>query len=631
MDPKPPASQQATLQIVPSHSVEENNGKPGTPQDAWAQEKQIPAPKEVVGMKKVFSNSPSQDTSSSAPVRNSLSPKHGLRQSLMNMTSKLKGRVSSWNGGGKVQVPAIAEESDELSKSHRISAIARNRGKNQNLMMTETSKDRVFGKEEHGSVGNRRVAALIHNLYFDTFITGMILVNSILIGLQIDYVAVHGRSRPLPDSYQVAEKLFCVLFTIELALRIVGDGKAFFASKKNLKFHLLDTTIVISAIIEQIMMLAGIDSSNQDAGVDPAVFSILRILRLVRVARSVRLMQFSRDLRALVHGMVYCLKPLFWAIVLLTLLMFMFSVVLMEFAIDEWVGAEDPSLQEKVLQEQSGYRPCVAEDLADGAARLLEDRVEGDTQSHAGQKYELRWYLGHLPRAMFTLFKAISGGQNWGEIAEPLKHVSWNLVAFFCLYIGVVVFAVLNIVTSIFIENARKNTLHDKDHLIWEEVQEHNWRQESLRTMFHKADLDGSGSVDFNNFKNHFEDPIVQAYFRTMGLDIGACGTDALFELLDFDRSGYIDEDTFVAGCTHFRGSAKQMDFEKLACHVKSLETALIAGGRMGSTHSSSSFKPLPEVKNESNDHDKPTASHFPINKDAARFTLFGQAKSNPS
>merc|ERR1719252_253498 len=77
------------------------------------------------------------------------------------------------------------------------------------------------------------------------------------------------------------------------------------------------------------------------AGDNLAVFSMLRILSLIRVARSVRLMQFSRDLRALIHGMVYCLKPLFWAIVLLLLIMFMFTVVLMEFAIDAFATPEE--------------------------------------------------------------------------------------------------------------------------------------------------------------------------------------------------------------------------------------------------------------------------------------------------
>merc|ERR1719421_1127519 len=100
--------------------------------------------------------------------------------------------------------------------------------------------------------------------------------------------------------------------------------------------------------------------------------------------------------------------------------------------------------------------------LFDGASSL-----DNDVASHLGLQEELQWYFGNLPRGMYTLLKAVSGGQNWGEIAEPLKHISWSLLNIFCLYIGVIILAVLNIVTSIFIENARKNAERDKDNLIW--------------------------------------------------------------------------------------------------------------------------------------------------------------------
>lgn len=184
---------------------------------------------------------------------------------------------------------------------------------------------------------------------------------------------------------------------------------------------------------------------------------------------------------------------------------------------------------------------------------------------HFGPPSELRYFFGHLPRAMFTLLKAISGGQNWGEICEPLKHVSWLLVIFFCIYIGVVVFAVLNIVTSIFIENARQMSMKDKDNLIWEEIQDRNWRGQALRGIFAKADSDGSEWLLWEEFKEYFEDPIVQAYFRTLGLDLEACGVKAFFDFLDVDRKGGINVETFVAGCTHFRGAATTMAIERLS------------------------------------------------------------------
>merc|ERR1719399_497336 len=113
----------------------------------------------------------------------------------------------------------------------------------------------------------------------------------------------------------------------------------------------------------------------------------------------------------------------------------------------------------------------------DAASGKLKPRkvLQGDTMTHIGQPFELQWYFGNLPRGMYSLFQAISGGRNWGEISEPFKHISWILVIFFAVYVGTVIFAVLNIVTSIFIENARKNNQRDKNNLIWEDIQERNW------------------------------------------------------------------------------------------------------------------------------------------------------------
>jgi hypothetical protein len=80
-----------------------------------------------------------------------------------------------------------------------------------------------------------------------------------------------------------------------------------------------------------------------------------------------------------------------------------------------------------------------------------------------------------------------------------------------------------------------------------------------------KATSDGSDKLLWDEFKDYFEDPIVQAFFRTLGLDLEACGVREFFDSLDVDKTGSIDLNTFVAGCTHFRGNAKLLDVEREA------------------------------------------------------------------
>lgn len=406
--------------------------------------------------------------------------------------------------------------------------------------------------------GRKSISRIIHSNQFEYVIIVLIIINGAMIGNQIDWTASYGRDAELPMHLQVLEKAFCVAFTIELLLRLLGYGIYGFIFNKNWKFHLLDTVIVVSAWIEQIFMALEVQSSQ-----NLFAFAALRILRLVRVARSVRLMEFSRDLRNLINGLLHCIKPLFWAIFLLMLITFMFCVILMEFAIDEFTFGDAPDMN------------VTAGGTMDAASGKVKPRkvLQGDTMTHIGQPFELQWYFGNLPRGMYSLFQAISGGRNWGEIAEPFKHVSWALVIFFAVYVGTVIFAVLNIVTSIFIENARKNNQRDKNNLIWEDIQERNWRVDSLRAIFNNADSDGDGVMSFWEFQQFFEDPILQAFFRTLGLDFETYNPQNVYKLFDVRGDGMIDADGFVATCIHIRGSSKSIDLQLLQLAQMDLET----------------------------------------------------------
>merc|ERR1712173_487222 len=60
-----------------------------------------------------------------------------------------------------------------------------------------------------------------------------------------------------------------------------------------------------------------------------------------------------------------------------------------------------------------------------------------------------------LFRTMYTLFKAICGGITWGDAVEPLLSFNLPSVVLVAMYVAFALFCVLNIVTAIFVENAR--------------------------------------------------------------------------------------------------------------------------------------------------------------------------------
>jgi len=147
----------------------------------------------------------------------------------------------------------------------------------------------------------------------------------------------------------------------------------------------------------------------------------------------------------------------------------------------------------------------------------------------------------------------------------PLLLISPYYSTFFCGYISLVVFAILNIVTGVFVENAIKSTQHDADIMMWEEAESRNQLVEDVRKVFIKADTDRSGDLNWQEFEKHIGDHHVQAYLRKLDLDVESSGARGMFKLLDFDGDGKVDIEEFVVGIARLKGLARSLDLARLS------------------------------------------------------------------
>merc|ERR1711920_784116 len=66
---------------------------------------------------------------------------------------------------------------------------------------------------------------------------------------------------------------------------------------------------------------------------------------------------------------------------------------------------------------------------------------------------ELRYYFGTLDMSVLSLFMAMSGGIDWKTYYDSLQNVSFEYRLLFVLYITFATFAVVNVITGIFVEN----------------------------------------------------------------------------------------------------------------------------------------------------------------------------------
>lgn len=74
-------------------------------------------------------------------------------------------------------------------------------------------------------------------------------------------------------------------------------------------------------------------------------------------------------------------------------------------------------------------------------------------------------YFGSLPRTMMTLYQGISGGIDWLNAVEVLAPVSWIIEYIFSAYVFFTVFCCLNIITGIFVDNAKALKVADLENM----------------------------------------------------------------------------------------------------------------------------------------------------------------------
>ena len=136
-------------------------------------------------------------------------------------------------------------------------------------------------------------------------------------------------------------------------------------------------------------------------------------------ARILRVVRFFSELRVMVYGIMGSAKSLLWALMLLTLVMFMASVTIMQLATLHLLDLADASIT-------SAERPVVFTGIKE--------------------------YFGNLFRAMITLYMAIAGGIDWRDAVIPFREmagVGRVLEILVCGYVFFTVFCCLNIATAL--------------------------------------------------------------------------------------------------------------------------------------------------------------------------------------
>jgi len=370
------------------------------------------------------------------------------------------------------------------------------------------------------------VRRIVESSYFDYVSALLILVNAVSLGVQTDYMA-RNLTAEEPLVFRIVEKIFCFLFTSELAMRLCVHRFSFF-TMQGWRWNLFDILIVGMQLAEEVAQIAALTSASEDSGqsdVDDNVqdksgtanFSalrVIRVLRLVRIVRLARVMHLISELRTIVVSIFSSLRPLFWTLVLLLIIIYIIAVYITQVVTDHLISDVDAT--------------------SDGTGNLK------------------RLY-GSVSRSILSLFQYISGGINWDIGLDPLMvYISPLIGLLFAAYVGFSIFALMNITTGVFVESALKNANKDQELFLMYHAKD----------LFAALDLDESGDITWQEFSASLDTPAMRLYFKTIDLDPSEA--QDLFRIIDFDGKGFVDINQFIWGCIRLRGPARSLDLAAL-------------------------------------------------------------------
>ncbi|CAJ1362551.1 unnamed protein product [Effrenium voratum] len=325
-----------------------------------------------------------------------------------------------------------------------------------------------------------------------------------------------GSTAELVDAFEVAELVFFCLYVIDVVARICILRKEWYYDRLEgwMYMNMFDLVLALVHAFE-ILMLPALISGNSDQRA--STIRVIKLMRIVRTLRIVKTVSLFRQLRLLVSTCVASIGALFWSMVLLFMLKVGFALV--------------------VCQALQGY--------------IMDQSGDLDTRLEVNALY------GSFSKSLYTTFEITHSG-SWPSKVRPVidKVSAWYAVPFLG-YITLVVFAVIRIVTALFLKETLASAANDADMQIDEQRAMARDYRNKLEELFKAADTDGSDSLSASEFVTALSLPSVQRYLQVLEVKIQDC--EPLFDILD-DGDGRITIHEFCKGIMKIKGQARALD-----------------------------------------------------------------------
>ncbi|CAK9003562.1 Voltage-dependent T-type calcium channel subunit alpha-1I [Durusdinium trenchii] len=284
----------------------------------------------------------------------------------------------------------------------------------------------------------------------------------------------------------------------------------------------LDTILVVGGLVD-------IFVSMRAQAEDMTTLRFVTALKAFRAIRMVRSFRFFRGLRGLVKACQCCLPSLCWSMVLLAVFMCMGGLIM---------------------------------------GNLLQDYIKDESHSFEDRQWVWQRY-GTCYRATYTLYEMTFAG-NWPVNARPvMEKVNQGFVIFYLLYITIIVFAVIRVISAIFLKDTLDEAHNDAQQLVLDRLKKKADYVQRLEGLFRTIDASGQGMIKEERLQEILANPKVKAYFQTLEIDVHE--GHALFHLLD-NGDGEVTLEEFIDGLMRCKGPARAIDAVALHADLRQLD-----------------------------------------------------------
>eukprot|EP00812_Abedinium_dasypus_P010229 NODE_385_length_1612_cov_119.231214.p3 GENE.NODE_385_length_1612_cov_119.231214~~NODE_385_length_1612_cov_119.231214.p3 ORF type:complete len:278 (-),score=100.00 NODE_385_length_1612_cov_119.231214:761-1594(-) len=178
------------------------------------------------------------------------------------------------------------------------------------------------------------------------------------------------------------------------------------------------------------------------------------------------IVNFVRTLHDLVLSILFTMRAMAWAMILLTIIIYIFAILFTQ-------------------------------------AATSSEHMEGRDE-------RLQDLWGNLPTSMYTLYMSLTGAMDWGEVAAPLQTLGTGWLILFGIYITFCFFAFLNIVTSVFCQSAFEARETSVDTIIYNQLRCRQEYIKRIKKLFKYLNHSGTDLLSLDDFEKAFRDPCVQ-------------------------------------------------------------------------------------------------------------------------